>query len=253
MQWVRLLEAHETRIEHDGEFGFYYVPFERSRPKISLRGITNLMGTHLYHKDGIRPPRAPPPSVPPLLAADSTLSRKSGRVLGTLVHEQLAAKITLDDHNFKLQHPHEHPWVGFAKMAIEGGADLTPFCPKFRVDCLERHVATEVDTLAYDSHGRIWVIELKTGSRDGLFDMVDGDGWIVAFLHGLLPFTPFGRAAVQVMITAELLRVRFSIPLSKLRLAIFRVDDAAVELSEINPQVFHDYGPALLDTIAPLT
>ncbi len=252
LKWVRLLQAHESRIEHDGEWGFYYVPRDRTQPKINLRGITRLMGTILFDTEKIRPPRPPRPSVRPLLPPDSPLSRKSGRVLGTLVHKQLADKITLDDDNCRRLHPNEHPWVDSIKGAMELGAGLTPFCPEFRVESLERHVATAVDTLAYDSHGRIWVIEVKTGSRDGLFDMVDGDGWIVDFLRPLLPFTPFGRSAVQLMITAELLRLQFGIPLRKMRLAIFRVDDAAVELSEIDPRVFQDYGPALLDAIAPL-
>ncbi len=196
--------------------------------------------------------RPPPASVPPLIHGSHTLSRVTGRSRGTIVHEQLDAWIKLGPKSFRLLHPNKHPYVTKVLEAISARR-WKPFSGEFPVYNKARGIGTELDTILSDREGNIVAVELKTGYRDGIFDNEDGHAWKVDFLEPFVRCTPFGRAVVQLILSAELLRVRWSIPREKIRLCIIRVDDAHAELSELNPALFQELGPVLLDAIAPLS
>ncbi len=247
-KWVRKLRKHASShvVPTQGR-GYLYTNGTKNR---HLRGVTTWMkGLSRQRPSSPHHRRTMQQPPNPTIAIRGPLGALTGAERGTLVHRQVEDMVNLDRLSFRRAHRQgEHPWARDVHEAMVSGYHWRPVRAEFTVYSLRLNVATNIDLILTDRRGNIIVVELKTGYAAGAFDTnADNRAWSPAFLREAgVPKTPFGDALVQVVLGAELLRRRWRIPLSKLKLFVVRVDGGGVEFNQVKRSLFREIAPPLM-------
>lgn len=249
-QWARKIQRSvSSHVVATHGHGYMYVDAQTKKRR-TLRGLTTWMDT-LSRASNLPVERFSPSSAPRM---HGPLGGLTGTARGSLVHRQVEDLVNLDLGSFRHVHRQgEHPWAHDALEAMVTGYHWRPVRAEFVVHSLKHNIASSIDLIMCDRRGRLIVVELKTGYTDGAFDRnMSRRVWNPSWLRDAgVPKTPFGDAMVQVMVGAELLRRRWRVPYTMLRLYVVRVDQAGVEFNRVPTSLFRSLAPQFMARLRP--
>ena len=259
--WFDRLARHVSRCVSEGS---QYL--DMGPPRRFMRGVTSVMRQELW--TACRPRRLVPAAAAHTTKAKTrtkaTTKKKNahtstgaavekrarlavgGAMRGTLIHRQLHDAIALDEANFMRLHPDgSHPWLRPLVQALVQRR-WQPARSEFVTRARALRMATRIDLICVDEEGRLVFIELKTGYDPITFHETADGRWLKGSPphRHRWPCTPFRRAVVQCMLGALMLAAELDLPDAAYRTAVVRVDDAAVELIEIEHHVLSTVGAA---------
>lgn len=239
--YARHLLRHERnqRVRNTG--GAYYWLDEKGKFKV-LRGIRPRLNEALWpHCDGRAFPRPVAGQAKRSPAQVASTGRFGGLIKGSHVHGQMHDFVQLDERAFRKRYPQGlDPYAQRLLRVIVKQLRLQPFLAEFDVWCERLRIGTSIDMIGLDEQGRLGLLEFKTGYKD-YFDAQDG------MIGGSLQLrnTPQNQATLQLLGAAAILKERYDVPYSAMRLTVLRVDDCELEVLPVSPAFVERAGPLL--------
>lgn len=172
------------------------------------------------------------------------LTKATGHLRGTIVHQQMYDLITFDANNVGRAHEtlggaghgsHErHPWVTRLMERILARGDL-PLKAEFLVADPELGIATQIDLVTVNEQtGQLSFYEYKTSSSREYFHASES-GPFERMLATRLANSPYTRAMLQASI-GGLMAMQMLDLKSDFKVVIAVVTDAAVDMIEVSAQ-----------------